>query len=189
MARLLLLRHAQSEWNASGRWQGRADPDLSEKGRVEARLAAQSIDGIDFLSASPLRRALHSASIIGDVLGIGPVLTDDDLQERDVGEWSGLTNDEIDAAWPGHRSQGLTPSGWESTEALLERALAALGRLERRARGGVGLVVTHAGLIRTVEEHLGAERRPLANLAGRWIDIDAGAVSLGERTELLEVRA
>ena len=30
--RVLLIRHGQSTWNAEGRWQGRADPPLSELG-------------------------------------------------------------------------------------------------------------------------------------------------------------
>ncbi len=33
---LLLIRHAESEWNARGLWQGHADPPLSSTGRAQA---------------------------------------------------------------------------------------------------------------------------------------------------------
>ncbi|MET0826988.1 MAG: histidine phosphatase family protein, partial [Acidimicrobiales bacterium] len=32
MLRVLVVRHGQSEWNAVGRWQGQADPPLTELG-------------------------------------------------------------------------------------------------------------------------------------------------------------
>ena len=42
-SRLWLIRHAESTWNAAGRWQGQADPPLSEKGRAQARQLAESL--------------------------------------------------------------------------------------------------------------------------------------------------
>ena len=36
MTRVLLIRHGQSEWNADGRWQGQADPPLTDLGRHQA---------------------------------------------------------------------------------------------------------------------------------------------------------
>jgi probable phosphoglycerate mutase len=43
MSQILLVRHGESEWNALGRWQGQADPPLSEHGRRQALVAARSI--------------------------------------------------------------------------------------------------------------------------------------------------
>src|SRR5258708_2794826 len=45
--RVLLVRHGQSEWNAAGRWQGQADPTLSDLGREQAALAAGALGAID----------------------------------------------------------------------------------------------------------------------------------------------
>src|SRR3954471_3985163 len=133
--RLLLVRHGQSEWNAQGRWQGQADPPLTDLGRAQARAAARSVGSVDGIFASELQRATETAAIIAEELGLGPVLIDEGLRERDAGAWSGLTRDEIHERFPGylpddrHRafapneaSSPQRPPGWESDEHLLARA-------------------------------------------------------------------
>src|SRR3954464_6700209 len=90
-SRVLLVRHGQSEWNAVGRWQGQADPPLSDLGRAQARAAARSLGSLDAVYASDLQRATETALIIAEQIGIGPVILDPDLRERDAGQWSGLT--------------------------------------------------------------------------------------------------
>src|SRR3954465_8515375 len=93
--RVLMVRHGQSTWNALGRWQGQADPPLSDLGRDQARAAARALGAMDAVFAPDLHRATETAHIIATDLGIGPVLIDERLRERDAGEWSGLTRDEI----------------------------------------------------------------------------------------------
>src|SRR5436309_8138951 len=99
-SRVLLVRHGQSEWNAVGRWQGQADPPLTDLGRQQARAAAHSLGSLDAVFASDLQRATETAVIVAAQLGIGPVVLDPDLRERDAGEWSGLTRDEIHERYP-----------------------------------------------------------------------------------------
>ena len=53
---ILALRHGQSTWNELGRWQGLADPPLSEFGEHQAATAAQSIGQVDVIITSPLER-------------------------------------------------------------------------------------------------------------------------------------
>ena len=60
--RILLVRHGQSEWNLSGRWQGQADPPLTELGRMQAREAAQNVGSIDVIWSSDLQRAAATAT-------------------------------------------------------------------------------------------------------------------------------
>ena len=201
--RLLLVRHGESEWNAAGRWQGQADPPLSDLGRRQAVAAAGVVGAVDAVFASPLQRALETATLIAEAIGCGPVAVHDDLMERDAGEWSGLTRAEIDERYPGyldpppadeHTSFGPAavvmtprrPPGWEADDVLLARALRALADLEAAAPAGDVLVVTHGGLIYTVERHLGAPFARLANLDGRWVDADHGTLTLGERIRLVE---
>jgi broad specificity phosphatase PhoE len=184
VTRVLMLRHAESQWNALGRWQGRADPDLSTEGETQAGSAAAGLSGADRIVSSNLRRAARSAAIIAEKLNLGPVVIDADLGERDVGAWAGLTNEEVDERWPGYRASGRVPDGWEPNDRVLQRALAAI----ERAAAGAGhtvVAVTHAGLIRTVEAHLGQPRRPVPNLAGRWIDVHGGRLTAGPRVCLL----
>lgn len=102
MTRVLLVRHGQSEWNADGRWQGQADPPLTDLGRAQAHHAARSLGVVDAIVSSDLQRAAETAAILAGELGVGPVVLDPDLRERDAGEWSGLTRSEIERDWPGY---------------------------------------------------------------------------------------
>ncbi len=43
MAKLVLIRHGQSEWNLSNQFTGWVDVDLSEKGVEEAKAAGQKV--------------------------------------------------------------------------------------------------------------------------------------------------
>jgi broad specificity phosphatase PhoE len=196
--RLLLVRHGESEWNALGRWQGQADPPLSDLGRAQARCAAQSLASIDAVFSSTLQRARETAEIIAGELGIGPVECDDDLMERDAGEWSGLTRADIEEKWPGYLT-GTTafqpgqpaqrrPPGWERDDSLLTRALRGLGRVVSAVPDGDALVVTHGGLVYCIESHLGAPFGRIANLEGRWVTADGGpsSFSLGDRIRLVD---
>lgn len=197
--RIVLIRHGQSEWNALGRWQGQADPQLSDLGRAQARAAARSLGALDAVWASDLLRAAETATIIAGELGVGPVVVDPDFRERDAGEWSGLTRAEIDVRYPGYLEppsdehsafggaqwQPRRPPGWEPDDQLLERALRGLRRIARELPGGEVLVVTHGGLIYTVELELGATFARLANAEGRWVAVrPSGELALGDRVLL-----
>src|SRR5918996_2805211 len=119
VTRVLLVRHGQSEWNADGRWQGQADPPLSDHGRLQAREAARAVGAVDAIWASDLQRAAETAAIIADGVGVGPVTVDPDLRERDAGEFSGRTREEIEERFPGYLADGRRPPGWESDDHLL----------------------------------------------------------------------
>lgn len=197
--RVLLVRHGQSEWNAVGRWQGQADPPLTDVGRDQARAAARSLGALDAIFASDLQRAAETAAIISAELGVGPVVIDPDLRERDAGEWSGLTRAEVEARYPGYLTDvgdkhaafagaggPKRPPGWERDEAVLERARRALARIHEAVPAGDVLAVTHGGLIYTVEHHLDAEVHRLANGAGRWFTVDGTSLTLGDRVLLVD---
>jgi len=183
--RMLLVRHGQSEWNATGRWQGQADPPLTDLGRLQAREAARALGTVDAVWASDLQRAMETATIIAGELGVGPVVLDPDLRERDAGEFSGLTRAEIAARFPGYLDDHRRPPGWEADEALVERAVRALRRIAVEVPGGDVLVVTHGGLVYALGAHLGEEFARLANTEGRWLDVGPGHIMrLGERVLL-----
>ena len=207
MTRVLLVRHGQSEWNADGRWQGQADPPLTELGRAQALHATRSLGTVDAIVSSDLQRAAETALIFSEALGVGPIVIDPDLRERDAGEWSGLTRAEIERDWPGYlgpppplqTTAGPTaaarqaddprrrPPGWEPDESLAARATAALARIHDLAPAGEAIAVTHGGLIYSLESMLGAPFVRLPNLGGRWIEVAAeGPAALGERVVLVE---
>ena len=189
MTRILLVRHGQSTWNADGRWQGRADPPLSDLGRRQAEVAAETISdqGMTAVWSSPLRRALATADIVAERLGF-PVQTDPRLEERDAGEWEGLTRTEIEAGWPGFLDGGRRPEGFETDDVLHDRALAAIHRIAATAHAPV-VVVSHGGLIRVVERALGSEPHSVPNLGGLDIRRVDGGIELADRIVLIDAHA
>jgi probable phosphoglycerate mutase len=186
VTRLLLIRHAQSAWNETGRWQGHADPPLSDLGRRQAAMAAARVGAVDAIVASPLERARATAAILAAAVGIEPVVIDDDLIERDVGEWSGLTRAEIERDWPGYLDEDRRPPGFEPDDALVVRGLAALDRIAATFAGGDVLVVTHGGLIGAIERHHGDWGGRIPNLSGVRVTADGAGWSLEGRTTLLD---
>jgi probable phosphoglycerate mutase len=101
------VRHGRSTFNDQGLYQGCCDQsELTERGRLEARLAAQALAsaGIRFVVASPLRRALDTAREILDEfrrerLPVPCLQTDDRLKEVDLAEWQGLRFDEVSSRY------------------------------------------------------------------------------------------
>ncbi len=186
MSHLLLVRHGQSEWNAVGRWQGQANPPLSDLGRKQATVAADSLQFFDAICASPLLRAFDTAEIIADILGIAPVLIDNDLMERDAGPWQGLTRPEIRKNWPNHLETGRRPEGFETDKSLLKRVRKALTYFTSFVgASGQGLVITHGGVIGALESAYGEPWERIGNLSGRWIDLLDGSMTIGHRVDLL----
>jgi glucosyl-3-phosphoglycerate phosphatase len=192
-ARLLLIRHGQSTWNAEGRWQGHSDPPLSPLGERQAKAAGATVLslGVDAVVSSDLARARRTAELLAPA-GIEPVV-EAALKERNVGAWEGLTADEIDARFPGMRAAHHSPPGFESDESVARRVVPALLLVARRlGDGGVAVVVSHGGVIRTLERHLGAPAAPVPNLAGRWLLVTpattptTAVVDLGDREVLID---
>jgi broad specificity phosphatase PhoE len=131
--RLTLIRHGQTDWNATGRWQGQADPPLNDAGRAQARQTALELRALkpDALVSSDLCRARETAEIIADVLSL-EVILEPRLREVNLGDWQGLYSDEIRARWPDAMKMwieqplaALPPNG-ESIRELADRVLAAV---------------------------------------------------------------
>ena len=190
MIRLLLVRHGESTWNAASRWQGQADPPLSPFGERQAEDAGARLAEIATITAvwaSNLVRARRTGDLIAQRLGIAQVREEPLLRERDVGAWSGLTRDEIEERWPGYLAARRSPPDFEGDDELLARTRAGLAAAVDGSGPGDVLVVTHGGVIRTIERSLGAIPERLPNLGGRWLVADTPTdLSLGERVVLLE---
>jgi probable phosphoglycerate mutase len=191
VTRLLLLRHAESEWNAEGRWQGTADPPLSARGEEQAGAAGELVRPFGFAAvvSSDLRRARRTAEVLAAPLGV-PTAVDPGLREYDVGDWSGLTRAEIETRWPGAvdawREGRLpsTPNG-ERRDAAIRRVGAALRRVAAAHPRGPVLVVTHGGVIGALATSLGAEPARVGHLAGRWFDARPEGLAAGGAVDFL----
>jgi broad specificity phosphatase PhoE len=181
---LLLVRHGQSEWNALGRWQGHADPPLTELGRQQARHAADRLAPLARIVTSDLRRAAETADIIGERWSAEAPTRVTALRERDAGPWQGLTHDEIAASWPGFLESGQRPDGFEDDASLLARVLPALAALDGSAAIPT-LVVTHGGVLRTLERHHDLVGDRVPNLGGRWYHVEGATIRPGEAVVLV----
>jgi 2,3-bisphosphoglycerate-dependent phosphoglycerate mutase len=133
MARLVLLRHGESQWNLENRFTGWVDVPLSAKGVEEAKQAGEKLRGFTFDRAfsSVLARANETLRIVLEVLGQAniPIEKDKALNERMYGDLQGLNKAETakkygDAQvkiW--RRSYDVKPPGGESLKDTAERAL------------------------------------------------------------------
>lgn len=162
--RLVMLRHGQTEYNASSRMQGQLDTDLSDLGRDQAAAAAEVLAKRQplLIVSSDLRRALDTAETLGVRTGV-PVSVDKRLRETHLGDWQGLTHLEVDAAAPGARlawrdDARWAPHGGESRVDVAERSLPLVAELVAQQtewgldRPGTGserpvVLVAHGGLI------------------------------------------
>jgi probable phosphoglycerate mutase len=99
---IILVRHGQTKWNVEGRYQGRLNSDLTEKGKEQAKSNASKIAKVVNLNepfkifSSPLGRAKESCYIICDELGIdkNKVIFDERILEFNYGIFEGKTRDE-----------------------------------------------------------------------------------------------
>lgn len=134
-ARLVLLRHGQSEWNLENRFTGWRDVALTEDGQTEAQQAGQRIAeaGIhfDLLFTSTLKRAVDTAEIALNAAGqpglLKSMIRDEALNERDYGDLTGQNKDEARARFGEEqvliwrRSYDVPPPGGESLQDVLEK--------------------------------------------------------------------
>jgi len=159
--RILLVRHGETDWNATGRLQGQSDTPLNAVGHEQARRAAQRLacEPVRGLYSSDLARAFQTATIIGQTSGL-TVVTSPRLRERRYGAWEGLTAAEIQAQYPEQfaawraRVVDFAPPQGETRSQLLSRALAELNAIARRHTGEMAVVVTHGGLCYVLIHHI-----------------------------------
>jgi len=148
--RILLLRHAETDWNRERRFQGWRDVPLSATGREQAESAARLLAAtrIEAVWSSPLARARDTAAIIAAPHRLA-VQESDAFREMGFGEWEGLTRDEVRERFPdAHRAWAETPheAAWPGAEPLAlvrARALAGLEALRAAHTGQTICLVSH----------------------------------------------
>jgi broad specificity phosphatase PhoE len=91
-----IVRHGQTNWNIQGKTQGHGNSDLTESGESQAKQLAESLvdHNIDYVFTSDLGRAVQTAEIVGNRLGLKVEKTDG-LREMGFGVWEGLLIKEI----------------------------------------------------------------------------------------------
>jgi phosphoserine phosphatase len=154
--RLILVRHGESEWNRSGRYQGQEDAPLSELGLRQADALGNRLqhERIDAIYASPLQRARLTGEAIARFHPTVPFMEDRALLEIHHGEWQGLLAEEVRERYPELLEEWRTyPTrcqmpGGESFSNILKRTLNMRERVSREHGDGTVIFSTHDVVIK-----------------------------------------
>jgi broad specificity phosphatase PhoE len=150
MTTLWLVRHGQTDWNVQGRWQGHADPPLNALGRKQTQILAEGLAHVSFdaIFSSDLDRAYETACAVARGQGV-EVQIEARLREINLGEWEGLTREEIrknyPAEWRDYEQfpSEARPPGGESILELAGRIIPAVSDICRMHPSGLVLIVSH----------------------------------------------
>jgi probable phosphoglycerate mutase len=177
MSELVLVRHGETEWSASGKHTGVSDIPLTPAGEHQVSALRPLLDGRRFglVLTSPRRRARRTA----ELLGWADYEVDPDLAEWDYGGYEGRTTAEISAElgrpwriWTDPVPPGATPG--ERIEQVAQRADRVLARVTPLLSAGQAVaLVGHGHHLRV----LAARWLGLAPRAGALLALSAGSMS------------
>ncbi len=153
---LILVRHGQTDSNIRGLLHGQVDVPLTPLGIAQAHAIAARLGreaNIAVLYCSPLERAHHTATIIGEVIGHAPIVHPG-LLEISFGEVEGLSVDEAWVRYPHLRPRDdddggadLQWPGGESRHGFSARVREAVAGIVERHQGEKIVIATHGGVI------------------------------------------
>ncbi|MEK7642347.1 MAG: 2,3-bisphosphoglycerate-dependent phosphoglycerate mutase [Patescibacteria group bacterium] len=162
MAKLVLVRHGKSEWNALGKWTGKTDVDLALEGIEEAQKAGIAIQDIEIHSAytSSLKRAKDTLKHLKSTLEKNDFndTHHEALDERDYGVYTGKNKwqvkeevgeeefQKIRRGWDTHIPEG------ETLKDVYERVMPYFKEtiLQELINGKNVLVVSHGNTLRAI---------------------------------------
>jgi broad specificity phosphatase PhoE len=177
MGQLILLRHGETEWSASGRHTGRTDIPLTAVGEAAAAALAPALAARQIRASftSPAQRAV----LTGELAGLHDAKIDVDLWEWDYGGYEGLTTAQIRAErpgwylWPDGVIPGDVQHPGETVAQVGRRADAVLARVEPLLAEGDVALVAHGHVLRV----LTARWLQLGPDDGRLFRLDTGTFS------------
>ncbi|MFM1876128.1 MAG: hypothetical protein RL266_1865 [Bacteroidota bacterium] len=165
-AKLVIVRHGQSEWNAQNRFTGWVNVDLAPKGVAEAKEAGEKLKGykFDMGFTSALMRAQKTLQNILQVTGQSDlkVVENEALNERMYGDLQGMDKDEARAQFGEEqvhiwrRSFDIPPPGGESLKGTADRVLPYYKAvIEPELKAGKTIVIAaHGNSLRALIMHL-----------------------------------
>lgn len=146
-----LIRHGRTRANVEGRWQGQGDWGLDELGRRQAEALVGWFGKAPSVYSSPLGRARQTAEYVA-LDGVAHV---EDLKELSMGDWEGMTSEEIYGQWPERMEEiyrdgvdlkrGVTGESWGELTARFRQAVHGI----EAANGHRTVIVAHGGAIRS----------------------------------------
>jgi Fructose-2,6-bisphosphatase len=180
--KIYLIRHGQTDWNLQGRFQGREDIPLNEKGIEQAKECGRALVGESFKAVitSPLSRASKTAEIIAEIVSAEQVIIEEEITERDFSKVSGMTPKEREAFYASGEKDDKEP--WEK---LCKRMILAIKKYAERFHGSNIIMVSHGASINSVlsvlsEGKTGTGKIILKNTCINIIHYENGHLCLGD---------
>ena len=160
LTKLYLIRHGETEGAETKRYKGHIDVPLSDNGIMQVRALSDYIahsggKGLKEIYSSDLSRAVKSAEIIAEPLGLQPVIVKG-LRERNFGVWEGMSFEEIEEQYPhdfkawADNPVRFSPLKGETTVEVRDRAMKALDLILEKNRGEEVAIVAHGGINRVI---------------------------------------
>lgn len=168
IGKLILVRHAESEWNAAGKWTGLADVHLDEKGFKEAAQFGKALKkmdiAIDVALCSEQIRTKETMECMLDAAQQFDVRTETSraLNERDYGKYTGKNKWDVEKLI-GEEAFNQVRRGWdvpvpngETLKMVYERIVPFYTEtiLPQLKEGKNILIVAHGNSIRALKKHL-----------------------------------
>ena len=145
-ARLILVRHGETEWSRTGRHTSTTDLPLTEAGEAEARALAPVLAelAVDQVLCSPRLRARRTA----ELAGLASPEICEDLAEWDYGDYEGVSTPDIRKTVPDWTVWSHPVPGGETAEQVADRLDRVVERV--RASDGITLAVAHGHSLRAL---------------------------------------
>lgn len=159
----IIVRHAESNWNKKGIFQGQKNPKLSSNGLIQASKIHFGLKGIpvDYIYSSDLERAKRTAQILNSTLNV-PIEITENIREIGFGQWEGLKRNEVQAKYPDEFNEwirnGLILEKIQDAETLNDltgRLIQFIADVKlKHTDDKTILIVSHGGTIRILAKML-----------------------------------
>jgi probable phosphoglycerate mutase len=153
-----LIRHGETDWNATGRLQGRKNSELTPLGKEQAGRLADNLRHYHFdkVISSSSKRAIQTAGILAKKLSVKNVLQHDELCEINLGPWEGRFKVQIEREYPEqfnafwYEPERFALPGAETFSQLQQRGIAATNGIAEAYKDREVLVVSHGAMIKSI---------------------------------------
>ena len=160
MTRIIFVRHGETDWNVTHRYQGQTDIPLNDKGKHQAELVAKRLasEEIAAVYASDLTRAIYTAKAIAQEHQLD-VISMAEFREISFGEWEGSSFSSLDIGARGQIDKIFTDPanievpGGENFQQVQKRAVSGIEKLIDKHPDETVVVVSHGAAIRTILCH------------------------------------
>ena len=159
--KIVILRHAETELNNSGKFCGRTDCNITENGKsITAKLAniEPFVSGFNAIYVSPLKRTIQTLKAIYPNC---EYIVDERLIEISLGSWEGKNKKSVNQMERKNFINGLytPPNAEESHKEVILRIKSFFEEIDKLYKESDKiLLVTHNGVIRTIKQLMGMDK-------------------------------